>query len=314
LLDWRSMRVAVFGAGGVGGYFGTRLAEAGHELSIVARGAHLAAIRRNGLRLESPRGDVVVRPRVATSEPAEIGPVDWVICGVKAWQVGEAAETMRPLIGPGTAVLPLQNGVEASDQLAAVLGADHVVSGACWIVAMVAAAGLIREQGVEPRVAFAERQGGASARVEALRAAFAAARVPCEVPDDMRRVLWEKFTFITAVSGVGAVTGVPVGDYRDVPESRALLAAAIAEVAAVGRAHGVALPTELEVRTLAFVDGLLPATRPSLQRDVEEGRPSELEAQNGAVVRLGRARGVPTPTHALLYAALLPRERVARRA
>lgn len=306
------MRVAIFGTGGAGGYFGARLFQCGEDVAFVARGAHLHAIRERGLRVESISGDVHVQPARATDRPAEIGPVDWVICGVKAWQVADAAEAMRPLMGPGTAVLPLQNGVEAADQLAAVLGREHVVGGAAWIASHVAAPGVIRHIGVEPRVVLGELDGRASARVEALRDALARAGARAELSADMRGVMWAKLVFIAAVSGVGAVTRAPVGESRALPETRRLLLAALEETAAVARAHGVALAPDVVATTLGFIDQLAPHTTASMQRDVAEGRPSELEAQNGAVARLGRAVGVPTPAHDFIYAALLPLERRAR--
>lgn len=306
------MRVLVHGTGGVGGYFGARLAAAGEEVVFLARGAHLAALRAEGLRLESILGNAHVRPVLATDRPEDAGAVDVVLLGVKAWQVEEAAAALSPVLAGGGFVVPLQNGVEAPDQLAASLGPGRVVGGACWIVAERAAPGVIRHPAVEPRVVIGEMEGPPSPRVEALRDAFVRAGVRCEVTDAIRRVLWTKFLFISAVSGVGAVTGLPAALYRDLPETRALLAAALEETKAVARAHGVSLAEDAVAETLRFIDGLAPTATASMQRDVAEGRPSELEAQNGAVVRLGRARGVPTPAHDFLYAALLPRERRAR--
>jgi 2-dehydropantoate 2-reductase len=306
------MRIAVMGTGGVGGYFGARLAAAGHDVAFIARGAHLAAIRERGLRVESVKGDVDVAPARATDRPEDVGPVDWVICAVKAWQVPEAARSIRPLVGRSTSVLPLQNGVEAAGQLAEVLGADRVVGGAAWIAASIVAPGVVRHAGIEPRVAVGEPGGPPSARVHAIRDAFLEAGVEAEAVADVRAVIWTKFLFISAVSGVGGVTRAPAGETRAVAETRALLVSAMAETAAVGRAHGVALAADVVEKTMAFVDAMPAATTASMQRDVVAGRPSELEAQSGAIVRLGRAVGVPTPTHAFLYAALLPQERRAR--
>jgi 2-dehydropantoate 2-reductase len=306
------VRVLVYGAGGVGGYFGGRLAAAGEEVVFLARGAHLAALREEGLRIESILGDAQVRPARTAERPEDAGAVDVVLLGVKAWQVVEAAGTLAPLLDRGGFVVPLQNGVEAPDQLAALLGAGRVVGGACWIVAERKAPGVIRHAAVEPRVVIGEMDGPPSPRVQMLRDAFLRAGVRCEASETIRRVLWTKFLFISAVSGVGAVTGLPAALYRDVPETRALLTAALEEVAAVARAHGVPLAEDAVDETLRFIDGLAPTATASMQRDVAEGRPSELEAQNGAVARLGRARGVPTPAHDFLYAALLPRERRAR--
>lgn len=307
------MRIAVFGAGGVGGYFGGRLAEAGESVAFVARGAHLEAIRQGGLRVDSIAGDFVVQPAEAADDPARIGPVDVVVIATKAWQVPEAARAIGPLLGPDTLVLPLQNGVEAADQLAAEVGEARVLGGLCRILAFVAGPGHIRHVGVAPRVEFAERDGRKSERVERLRAVFARARgLSVQVPADIEAAVWEKFLFIAPLSGVGAVTRVPVGVFRSIPESRALLAAATAEVFALARARGVALSADAVAKTLGYVDSLPPETTASMQRDVLEARPSELEAQTGTIVRLGPAAGVPVPSNAMIYAALLPLERRAR--
>ncbi len=308
------MRIAVFGTGGAGGYFGARLAAAGEDVAFIARGAHLAAMRAHGLRVESPRGDLHLVPVRASERAADVGPVDFVVCGVKAWQVADAAADMRPLMGAETAVLPLQNGVEAAPQLARVLGPEHVLGGAAWIAAQVAAPGLIRHVAVEPRLVFGELDGRRSARAESLREAFARAGERAEIAADIQAVLWAKLAFISTVSGVGAVTRAAVGETRALPETRALLVAALEECVAVARAHGVALAPDTVGGTLGYIDALPAHTTASLQRDVADGRPSELEAQNGAVARLGRERGVPTPTHDFLYAALLPQERRARAA
>jgi 2-dehydropantoate 2-reductase len=306
------VRIAVFGSGGVGGYFGARLAAAGEEVVFLARGAHLRAMQSTGLRVVSPLGDLHLDPAHAAADPAEIGPVDAVLCAVKAWQVPDVAVAMAPLLGPRTVVLPLENGVEAADQIAAAVGRERVLGGACWIVARIEAPGVIRHDGVEPRVVLGELDGEASPRAAALAAAFTHAGVRCEASREISAVLWRKFLFITPTSALGAVTALPPAAYRAVAETRAVLIAALEEIAAVARAHGVPLGPADVVDTLAFIDGLPANATSSFQRDVAEGRPSELEAQSGAVVRLGAAEHVPTPVHAFLYAALLPRERLAR--
>ncbi len=311
------MRVVVYGTGGVGGYFGGRLAEAGEDVIFLARGAHLDAIRANGLTVESVRGNFAVRPARAESDPAAIGPVDLVIVGVKTWQVREAAEAMRPLIGPETLVLPLQNGVDAPYELAEVLDKDgqppHVLGGLCRLVTMVAAPGVIKHAGMDPYLAFNRLDGQPDPRVDQLLAAFKKAQgLTVEVPADIVAALWAKFAFIAPFSGVGAVTRVPAGVLRAVPETRAMLEGALREVEAVARARGVNVPADVVQRVLAQVDGLPEGGTASMQRDIMEGRPSELEAQNGSVVRMGRASGVPTPVNQFLYAALLPQEKKAR--
>jgi len=307
------MKIAIFGTGGVGGYFGGRLAEAGQDVAFVARGAHLEALRGHGLDVESIAGDFRL-PRVrAAADPAEIGPVDAVLLGVKAWQVREAGRALGPLLGPETFVVPLQNGVEAADELAETVGRARVVGGLCRILSFVAGPGHIRHAGVPPRIEFGEWDGRDSARVSALREAFAATRgVTAVVPADISAAIWEKFLFIAPVSAVGAVTRVPVGGFRAVPPTRALLEQAMREVLALARARGVALPEEAHARTLAIVDGLPAEATASMQRDILEGRPSELEYQTGAIVRLAAAAGLSVPANAYLYASLLPSERRAR--
>jgi 2-dehydropantoate 2-reductase len=307
------VRIGVFGSGGVGGYFGGRLAEAGQHVRFVARGAHLTAMRKRGLRVSSPEGDFVVRPVHASDDPADLGEVDVVLLAVKAWQVAEAAEALRPMLGPATFVVPLENGIEAPATLAAALGRDRVLGGLCRIIAFIEEPGHIRHAGVPPSVTFGELDAPASPRAERLREAFARARgVQAEIAPDVRAAMWEKFLFIAAASGVGALIRAPVGIIRSQPETRALLTQALAEIHAVALAHGIALPADGVERTLAFVDSLPADGTMSMQRDVIEGRPSELDAQIGAVVRLGEASGVPVPLHRTIYAALLPLERRAR--
>jgi 2-dehydropantoate 2-reductase len=306
------LRIAIFGAGAVGGYYGTRLAQAGHSVSLVARGAHLEAIRESGLRLESVVGDAILHPTHVTDRPEEIGEVEWVICGVKSWQLSAAARAMAPLVGESGSVLPLQNGVEAADVIGAELGAERVVGGTTWILSEVAAPGLIRHSGAEPRIVLGELAGGSSPRVEALAEALRGAGVRAEVAPRVSVDIWSKFLFIASVSGVGAVARQPLGAWRGVPQTRALLRAAIEEAAAVARARGVPLPGEIVDETLAFVDRLPPHSTASMQRDIQEGRPSELDAQSGALVRLARESGVEVPAHAFIEAALRPSEDRAR--
>jgi 2-dehydropantoate 2-reductase len=307
------MRITVFGTGGVGGYFGGRLAQAGEDVVFIARGEHLRAMQEHGLRVDSIKGDFVIQPVQATDTPAEVGPVDAVLVCVKAWDVPDAAQAMRPMVGAETFAVPLENGVEAPDQLAAGLGREHVLGGLCKIISFIAAPGYIRHAGAEPYVAFGELDKRPSERVERLRQAFAqAAGVTVEVPEDVQAAMWEKFLFIAAISGVGAVTRAPADIMRSIPETRQLLEQAMVEILAVARARGVDLPDQVIPKTMAFIDNLPVGGTASMQRDIIAGRPSELEYQNGTVVRLGQELGVPTPTHAFIYASLLPQELRAR--
>ena len=309
------MRFAIFGTGGVGGYFGGRLAQAGEDVTFIARGLHLDAIKERGLWVESINGDFHIDLVMAFDQSEKVGVVDVVLVGTKAWQVAEAALQMKPLIGPRTMVIPLENGVNAPDELAAALGQEHVLGGLCRISAFIGGPGLIKHVGVQPYIAFGERDGTKSERVERLRTVFARCEgLKVEVPEDIEAAMWDKFVFIAAISGVGTVTRQTLGGFRAVPESRALLVAALEETTAVARARGVRLPVDEVQKTLAFIDNSAPGIMASMQKDILEGRPSELEAQNGAIVRMGRELGVPTPTHEFIYASLLPGELKAREA
>lgn len=306
------MRIAVFGTGGAGGRFGAQLSRAGEDVAFIARGSHLAAIRNRGLVVETDDGELEVRPTVATDRPADIGPVDVVLLGVKTWQVEDAARAMGPLLGPETFVVPLQNGVEAAGQLSRVLGPERVVGGLCATFSWIAAPGRIRSLGQVHSLRFGELDRRPSARTERLRETFERAGIRATIPPDIEVSLWEKLLVVVPFGGVGAVTRVPIGVIRSMPETRRLLERGMEEIFAVGRARGVLLPDGAVGKGMGFLDSLDAAGTTSLQRDITDGRPSELEAWNGAVVRLGREAGVPTPVHEFLYASLLPLERRAR--
>ncbi len=306
------MRIAVMGTGGAGGYFGGRLAENGEEVIFIARGANLDALRSAGLRVDSPNGDFSLAAVEATDQPSEIGAVDVVLVGVKAWQLLEAAQAMHPLIGEQTTVLPLQNGVEAADQLARVLGVEHVLGGTCKIISRLEAPGHIVHTGVDPFVALGELDNRNSDRVQQLVDAFERAGVGAQSPPDIHVAIWQKFQIMAPLSGVGAVTRVPIGIFRETPETRRMLEQAIREVESLARAQGIALPGDASAKTQAIIDGLPSEGTSSMQRDVMASRPSELEAQNGAVVRLGRAAGLDTPVNSFIYRSLLPMELAAR--
>ncbi len=306
------MRIAVIGTGGVGGYFGGRLAQAGEDVTFIARGEQLRALRERGLRVESVKGDFEVEPARATDNPDDVGEVDVVIVGVKAWQVPEVAQTMRPLIGPESYVLPLQNGVEASAQLAEVLGADRVLGGLARIFSFVVEPGHVRHVGGPASVELGELDNRPSERTGRLRDVFVRAGVETEVSRDIRVALWEKFMFIAPFGGIGAVTRAPIGTLRDLPETREMLQQGMREIFDVARTEGIDLVDDAVARTMAFADSQPPVGTSSMQRDIVAGRPSELEAWNGAAVRLGRRAGVATPLHAFLYHSLLPLELEAR--
>jgi len=307
------VRFAIIGVGGVGGYVGARLVEAGHEVLLVARGAHRAAIAEAGLHLHSPLGNVRIHPARVTDDPSGSDPVDCVILAVKAWQVTEAARTAAPLLGPGATALTLQNGVEAPARAASVLGRERVLGGVAKIISFVASPGHIEDAGVPPSLIIGELGGGTSSRVEALKAAFDGARgLEVSVSSDIERALWEKYIFIASWAGVGAVTRAPLGVVRRVPETRRLIEGAAEELERVARARGVRLDAGAAQAVLAFIDRLPPDGTASLQRDIAAGRPSELDDLTGAAVRLGAEASVPTPLNAFLLGALAPLEQRAR--
>lgn len=307
------MRIAVFGTGGVGGYFGGRLAQAGEAVIFIARGRHLQAMREQGLRVDSLKGDFVVQPVQATDDPAEVGPVDVVLVGVKAWQVTEAAQAMKPMVGPDTCVVPLQNGVEAPTRLAELLGSAPVLGGFCRIVSYIDEPGHIRQAGGDPYVAFGELDNRPSDRVKRLHQAFQQTTgVTAENPPDIQAAMWEKFLLISGWSGLGAVTRAPVGVWRKLPGTRQMWQESMQEVYAVAQAKTVALSKEVLEKATSYVDSLPPHATASMQRDILNGRPSELDTLSGGVVRLGKEAGVPTPTHAFIYHTLLPLELKAR--
>jgi 2-dehydropantoate 2-reductase len=302
------MRIAVIGAGGLGGTFGARLARAGEEVHFVARGPHLEAMRSSGLRVESILGDVALAPDEvhATDDPGRIGPVDIVLFTVKSYDTDVAAAALAPLIGPQTAVISLQNGIDNEERIAAVIGAEHVVGGVAWIFAGIAAPGVVRHTGGPARIAFGEPDGRRSGRLEAFLAACRRAEIPAEIPADIRVALWTKYAFICAQAGVTAATRQPIGVIRGTPPTWAMFRAVIEEVVGVGRAEGVPLADGIVETQLAAAAALDPALRSSLHDDLVAGRRLELEALLGELVRRAARVGLDAPTSAFLYAILLP--------
>jgi 2-dehydropantoate 2-reductase len=309
------VKIAVFGTGGVGGYFGGRLAQSGEDVLFIARGAHYEAIKSDGLRVESIDGNFTISPAAVVDDPAEAGPVDCVILATKAWQVVEAAAHISPLLGSETFIVPLQNGVDSVERLAAMLGPERVLGGTCRVSAFVGSAGVIKHVNTSASLLFGELDNHPSARTQLLREAFAKIpQVRAEIPSDIQAAMWDKFVFVAAVSGVCSVARQPIGVVRNLPETRALLISAAREGAELAWARGVALPEDEPDLVMQRIDRTGSATIPSMQRDVVAGRPSELESMSGAMKALGRKLGIPTPAHDFLYAALLPQEHAARQA
>lgn len=300
------MKIAIMGAGGIGGYYGALLARSGQDVTFIARGEHLRAIQAAGLRIKSVHGDFSVAAVRAVENPAEIGSVDLVVFAVKTYDTAAAAASLRPIIGPQTTVMPLQNGIDAAERIGEILGDSHVIGATTWLSAAVEGPGLIGQYSPFRRVVVGEMDGVDTPRVRAAVEVFRQAGVEAESSADIRKVLWTKFVFIAATGALGALTRVALGEYRAVPETRIALLAALEEVASVGRACGAALDADVVERTIEFIDAASPGMKPSFQRDVEAGRRSEIESLIGVVVRMGKACGVPVPVLSLAYALLKP--------
>ena len=289
------MRIAVFGAGGVGGYYGARLASAGVDVHFIARGAHLEAIRTSGLSIKSANGDLHIHPARVTDDPAAIGPVDLVLVAVKLYDTDP--EDIRPLVGPETAVVSFQNGVMAAETLAAVLGPEHVIGGMTQIISVIVAPGVIAHGGTMARLVFGELDDRRTPRVEAFHAACAGAGIDAEISADIQADIWSKFVFLAPLSGITALMRLPIGPIRADPRTRALYRRATEEVFAVARAKGIRLADDQVDRHMELVDGLPEDMGSSMLHDLTQGRRLELPWLSGAVVSLGRELGQPTPTH-----------------
>jgi 2-dehydropantoate 2-reductase len=298
------MRIAIMGSGGVGGYLGARLAASGQDVTFLARGAHLGAIGEHGLALRSALGDVLIRPAKASDDPAAVGPVDVVIFAVKLYDTEAAAAASRPLIGPGTGVLTLQNGVDSTATLARVLGAASVIGGVAHIASVIAEPGVIRHTGTMARFVLGELNGDKSERIGALAGALGAAGVDHQVSANIQRDIWDKMVFLATFAGLTALMRLPIGPIREDADARAMLRAGLHEAHAVARAKGIGLSDDFVERTLARCDGLPHEMKSSMLQDLERGRRLELHWLSGTIARLGQELGVPTPIHALITTAL----------
>ena len=298
-------RIAIIGTGGIGAPLGASLAQAGAEVTFLARGAHLAAIRTHGLRIEGDRGTAHIHPAQATDDPASTGVMDYVLFCVKLWDVESAGETIRPMIGPHTAVLPLQNGIDAAERLFPILGRDAVMGASALVTGSIIAPGVVRQTGAYQTISFGEWDGRSSARGEKLRDLCAQAGFEGVLSPDITLAIWDKFALLAPYAGVCALTRLPAGKWRDDPDVFALYAGALAETAAIGFALGVNFPADIVARKCAFVRENLPAHHmASMGNDVVNGNRTELDWLPGKVVALGREYGIATPVSSFLYAAL----------
>ncbi|MBR0938464.1 2-dehydropantoate 2-reductase [Bradyrhizobium jicamae] len=300
------MRIAVVGAGGVGGGFGAALAQAGADVTFIARGAHLAAMRSEGLRIQGGRGETHLVPTRATDDPAGVGPVDIVLFCVKLWDVESAGHHIKPMVGPDTAVIPLQNGIDAPERLIPILGQKAVMGGVAQISASIIKPGVINQVGTFMRMIFGELDGSVTPRGKALLELCLKAGFDATLSEQITTELWMKFVLLATNAGMTAVTRQPLGRLRDDPDLRPLFVAACEETVAVARASGIKLPTDALQKVLDFIGHAPPAMKASMALDLERGNRLELPWLNGKVVELGRKLGIPTPTHDMLYAVLKP--------
>lgn len=298
------MRIAIMGAGGIGGYFGGKLAKAGHAITFIARGAHLAALREKGLTIESG-GQTLHLPQVsATDDPSAIAPVDLVIVGVKLWDTQAAAEAVLPLVKAGAAVVSFQNGVQKDEILRGLFGPAPVLGGVSYIAASIARPGVIAQVGTMQRLVFGEFDGSRTPRVEAFHDACREAGIDAEIAEDIGRVTWEKFVFLVGLSGVTTLMRQSIGPIRENPQTRAFLLDLMREVVLVGRAQGIGLAEDFAENRLAFCDTLPAAMTASMYGDLQRGNRLETPWLSGGVVALGQAAGVPTPLNRAVSDAL----------
>lgn len=306
------MKILIMGTGGVGGYYGGLLAQQGNYVTFIARGAHLYAIRHEGLKIKSVHGDFIVSPASATEDPEKAGPVDLILFCVKTYNTDEAAEAIRPVVGPHTVVMSLQNGIDAAERIGEAIGREHVIGGATWLSSAVEAPGVIKQISQFRRIVLGELDGDRSVRIQSIHEVLKKSGINVEISENIQKVLWTKFVFIAAASGLGSLTRLPMGDFRSVPETRSLLSSIMQEVQTVANAQGVDLDPDVIQKSLEFTDNAAPHIKPSMQLDVETGHRTELESMIGVIGRKGRKLGVPTPVADFVYAALLPVELKAR--
>ena len=307
------MKILIMGTGGVGGYYGGLLAQQGHDVTFIARGAHLYTIRHEGLKVKSIHGDFTISPAHATEDPAKVGPVDLVLFSVKTYHTDEAAEAIRPAVGPQTAVLSLQNGIDAAERIGKVVGMGHVLGGATWLSSAVEAPGVIKQISQFRRIVFGETDRTRSERIQSIHEVLKNTGITVEISEDILKILWTKFVFISAVSSLGSLTRLPMGDYRSVPEARGLISGIMRETEALAHAQRIVLDDDVVAKSLEFMDNSGPHIKPSMQLDIESGRRTEIESMIGVIGRKGRELGVPTPYADFVYASLLPVELKARK-
>jgi len=306
------MKIAIIGTGGVGGYFGGKLAKAGYDVTFLARGEHLSAIQKNGLTVKSVLGDFIIDNVKVTDKTETIGLTDLVILGVKAWQVKDISKELLPLIKKETIVLPLQNGVMVAEELAETLNKENIVGGLCRIISKIEAPGVINHFGLEPSILFGELDNKSTKRIHQIKEMFDKAGISSEISEDITADLWKKFIGI-CVSGLLAVTKTTYGELRELHETRQLMIELLNEIYLLSRETGISIESGFVEKTISAIDAYPFGSTSSLTRDVWDGKPSEIEYQNGTVVRLGEKFGVATPVNKFVYSSILPMEMKARK-
>jgi len=305
------MNIVVVGAGGVGGYFGGKLAQAGFDVTFIVRGKNLEAIKTNGLKVYSVNGDFVVHPKTANDIKTLKNP-DLVILGIKSWQINSIAKELKQVISKNTMILPLQNGADNADRLRSILQQDNVLAGLCKIVSKIEVPGVINHFAFEPEIVFGEYDSKLTSRVKKVKAAFDKAGFKSTISENIQLDIWRKFLFITTISGIGAITRVVYGAIREDDDLRQIMYQTANEIVAIANAKGIALTNDDIEIILKVIDNFNHGTTASMQRDFMAGRPSELENFNGYIVRQGKELHISTPVNAFIYHCLLPQERKAR--
>ncbi len=306
------MEIAIIGVGGVGGYFGAKMARAGYDVIFVARGEHFRAIRENGLQIKSIHGDFSVNPARVTDKLMDLQGADFILLAVKAWQVTGVARELNGVIGDDTTILPLQNGVMAFDELAQELGGARIINGLCRIFSKIESPGVITHLGFDPTIIFGEADNKVTGRIGAIKEIFDQSGIKSRIAQDIQSELWKKFINICA-SGLLAITRSTYGELREIKETRQMMYSLFEEIFALSQEMGICIESDFIQRTMSFIDSFAYDATSSLTRDVWEGKPSEIEYQNGTVVRLAEQFGVHTPVNKFIYECILPMEKKARR-
>ncbi len=306
------MKVLIYGIGGVGGYFGGRIAQAGYETIFIARGKHLETIKKEGLRVKSFKGDFTVFPSLATDNLEHVGRVDLIVLAVKSWQVAEAAIAVKSVMHDATVVLPIQNGADNADRVVEVLGDKQVLGGLCRIISMVERPGVVFHKAFEPEILFGELDGRNTERTKKIKEVFDKAGFNNRISENIQLDIWKKFIFICTLSGIGGLTRVPIDTMRNDPGIRSIMKNTAEEMKAVANAKGIDLTDEDIDKMFQAIDKVAPGATASMQRDIMEGKPSELENFNGYIVKQGKQLGVPTPVNSFIYHCLSPMEKRAR--